>query len=298
VIRRRLDYAASLTAHFNAAERAAESLQPACRRLLNDSESRFFAGPYAPVLTIPVVARVGLRLLDVYLPGLHAHIALRVRYTDDVLKRAVAAGIEQIVLLGAGFDTTSLRRPTTESPVTIFEVDAPTTQQAKRRLIQHARRRLDSQVRWVSCDFERGQLAARLEQAGFDSTRRCVVVWIGVTFYLTRSAIDHTLADVATVCAPGSLLLVDYGDPEIVTGKHHLPGARRVTRAVQRRGEPYRTGLTPSELSTTLATKGFQVIEQLRVPELAQRYAPDGRAWCSTDDWLGVSLAERLPDSD
>ena len=53
-------------------------------------------------------------------------VVLRVRYLDDVLDRAFADGIDQIVLLGAGFDTTSLRHQ--RAGATFFEVDVPACQ--------------------------------------------------------------------------------------------------------------------------------------------------------------------------
>lgn len=43
--------------------------------------------------------------------------------------------------------------------------------------------------------------AAASAQAGFDATRPCLVVWIGVSVYLTRTAIDRTLADLTSICA-------------------------------------------------------------------------------------------------
>lgn len=293
--RRRLDRAASLTAQTCAIQRAAESLQPPHRRLLYDPDSRLFTGRYAALLAKPAIARTILRALDGYLPGLHIYIVLRVRYTDDVLRQAISAGIDQIVLLGAGFDTTSLRTPITDAGPSIFEVDAPTTQQEKRRLLQRAHRAVDPRVNWVSCDFESDRLPERMHQAGFDPSRPCLVVWIGVSVYLTRTAIEGTLADLNSICARGSLLVTDYGDPEIVAGTHPLVGARRTARLVRRRGEPWRTALSLTELTRALDVVGFNVQDHARVPELAKRYAPNGQPWCSTDDWLGVLTAERRP---
>lgn len=292
--RRRLDRDASLTAQTCALQRAAESLQPPDRRLLHDPDSALFAGRYQFLLRKPVIARACLRALDGYLPGLHVYIVLRVRYTDDVILQAISAGIDQIVLLGAGFDTTSLRAAMTESGPAIFEVDAPTTQLEKRRVLEHANRTVEPGVHWVPCDFESDRLSERLDQAGFDSTRPCVVVWIGVSVYLTRTAIDQTLANLADICAPGSLLVTDHGDPETVTGKHHLAGARRTARLVRRRGEPWLTAMSIAELTDALNGVGFVVRDQARVADLAKRYAPNGRPWCSTDDWLGVLTAERV----
>ena len=62
--------------------------------------------------------------------GLRAFMVARSRYAEDNLAQAVAAGVTQYVLLGAGLDTFAHRNP--YSQVRVFEVDHPATQQWKR----------------------------------------------------------------------------------------------------------------------------------------------------------------------
>ena len=54
---------------------------------------------------------------------------------------------------------------------------------------------------WAPVDFERQTLAEGLLAAGFDGARPAVFSWLGVTQYLTRSAIDDTLRFVASLAA-------------------------------------------------------------------------------------------------
>ncbi|OHU99138.1 methyltransferase [Mycobacterium talmoniae] len=289
---RRLDHKASLTAQINAAQRAAESMQP--RRLLDDPGSRHFVGHpvFRAMLARRLPAAAALRVFDWWWGGLHAHIVLRVRFTDDVVGAAIGAGVDQVVLLGAGFDTTSLRRA--DTAVTIFEVDAPATQAAKRpvteRLLPSPRA---SQTVWVPCDFEDGALRTRLVDSGFDPARRSVIVWLGVSMYLTGHAIDQTLADLAALCAPGSRLVFDYLDAEVVAGRSRWAGARRVTRMVARRGEPYRSGFTATGVAELLGAHGFVCRDQVGVADLLRRYDPAGARGLASDDWLGIVCAER-----
>lgn len=85
-------------------------------------------------------------------------MVLRARYTDDVVEAAVNDGVDQLVLLGAGFDTTALRR-VSSSPVKIFEVDAPTTQADKRAVMERLRSmQSPNPIVWVPCDFEHDTL--------------------------------------------------------------------------------------------------------------------------------------------
>ena len=293
MIDRRLDSTASLTAQINAAQRAAETVRPPNRRLLADPYSRHFVKHRGLRLLLarPRIADASLRIFDWLCGGLHAHIVCRARYADDASAAAITDGIDQLVLLGAGFDTTSIRR--SADPVTVFEVDAPATQNTTRpvaeRLLPPTR---DSHIVWVACDFEKGTLRRQLLDGGLDSTRRSLFVWLGVTPYLTRGAIDATLADLAVLSAPGSRLVLDYIGARVVTADTLWSSAGRVTRLVARRGEPYRSGFTEADLDALLTANGFRPCEHLGVRALLHRYDPTHTSRLAADDWLAVAIAE------
>lgn len=288
---RRLDRTASLTAQINAAQRAAESMRPPGRRLINDPQSGHFVEHpvLRAALSHPWSADAALRVFDRVWGGLHAHIALRVRYADDACAAAFGAGIDQLVLLGAGFDTSALR--IADASVTVFEVDAPATQAAKRPVAEHLES--NTQTIWVPCDFERDRLGDRLLEAGLDPARPSLIVWLGASMYLTRDAIDATLADLAQLCAPGSRLVLDYIRDGVVAGHTRWPGANRITRLVARRGEPYRSDFTDPGIDAVLDAHGFRPAEHLGVARLLGRYDPTNTSRLAADDWLAVTTAYR-----
>ena len=84
------------TAFAIAAVRAEEAARPADERLFDDPYAALFraAGAHAEAGT--------QRFLD--LPFFRDGIRLRTRFIDDALADALATGIDQVVLLGAGFD--------------------------------------------------------------------------------------------------------------------------------------------------------------------------------------------------
>ena len=47
------------------------------------------------------------------------------RYAEDEVERAVERGVDQYVILGAGFDTFALRRNDLADRIRVFEVDFP-----------------------------------------------------------------------------------------------------------------------------------------------------------------------------
>ncbi len=135
-------------------------------------------------------------------------MAARTLYIDAAIVEAAAP---QLVILGAGLDGRAWRMPELAN-VTVFEVDHPDSQVAKRRRVASLEPK-SNDVRFVSVDFAEQDLGLALADAGHDAARPTTWVWEGVVMYLTRSAIESTLAVIARRSAHGSRLIVLYHCP-------------------------------------------------------------------------------------
>ena len=82
-------------------------------------------------------------------------IAARSRFSEDTMAACVARGVRQIVILGAGLDTFSLRNPHAEHGARVFEVDYPATQAWKRERLRQAGLDLPATLTFAPVDFER-----------------------------------------------------------------------------------------------------------------------------------------------
>lgn len=195
---------------------------------------------------------------------MRSFVAVRSRFAQDFLAQAVARGVRQVVVLGAGLDTTALRNPN----AAVFEVDHPVTQDWKRERI--AGMNPPSGLRFVPVDFEQQNLADGLALAGFDLAAPAFFVWLGVVPYLTRNAIHATLDFAASV--PDSEIVFDYSQaPE-----RYPPKQRKLVMALVERvaalGEPFRSYFDPPEMTALLKSKGFGRIEDLGPREIGARY--------------------------
>lgn len=288
---RALTRRSSRTAETNAVERAAETLMPPDLRLLDDPFAHLFVRRrlYRALLALRPVALRGLRRVDQRYPGLHAEIMLRARFVDGLIR---AGGFDQLVMLGAGYDSTAFRHSLPPG-ARIFEVDSPQTQSGKRAVIERRRLEPMTPVTYCPCDFEIDSPAKVLGEARFDPGRTSLTVWLGVSPYLTLEAFRGALEDVASYTASGGRLVWDYIDRDVVDGTTSKEGGRRAAEWVARRGEPYLLGFTPDQAGAELERAGFRLVEHLRTGDLATRFAPPAGIWCDTDDWMGVILAER-----
>jgi methyltransferase (TIGR00027 family) len=167
-------------------------------------------------------------------------IAARSRFSEDTLATCVARGARQIVVLGAGLDTFSLRNPHEGEGVRVYEVDYPATQQWKRERLKEAGLAIPASLTFAPVDFERQSLSDGLAAAGFQADRPAFFQWLGVVPYLTREAISATLDFIARV--PESEVVFDYAEPFArAPGIHH--GDRRERRGKGRAlAQPVQSG--------------------------------------------------------
>jgi methyltransferase (TIGR00027 family) len=261
------------------------------RALENARRPRIFADPYAVgflpgsyrlvarAARVPAVGRRVERYIDEHWPaGPRASAVVRTRLIDDLVGEAIAGGAGQLLLLGAGYDSRAYRLPGLAA-VQVFEADHPATQATKRRLIRrtvHPDRRGD--VRYVPIDLVTGDLGAALRQAGFAPLERTVVVWEGVTNYLTDTAVDATVRQIADLTASGSTLILTYVDRAALDGTGGYDGVEEWHDAVRRNGEPWTFGFHPAELPGYLAERGLRLTLDLSARDAAARYLdPIGR---------------------
>ena len=198
-----------------------------------------------------------------------AFMAARSRYAEDRLADAVARGVSQYVILGAGLDTFAYRNPF--PALGVFEVDFPATQAWKRALLDDAAIAIPAGLTFVPVDFETQTLAAGLAGAGFNAAAPAFFGWLGVVPYLTLDAFRATLAVVAGLPA-GSGVSFDYGLSPHTFGPLRRLAFEQLARRVAASGEPFRLFFTPQELDAEFRRAGFSTFEHHDSDALNQLY--------------------------
>jgi len=287
----------SRTAEYMALFRALETCRPGRIRLFED--------PYALALLsgrLRVVARVGCLpgvgrvvpwVIDVGWPLTRSSGVIRTRVIDDAVSAALGEGVTQMVLLGAGLDSRPYRLPGARA-VTVFEVDHPATQRAKCDRLAAVLGALPGNVRYLPVDFERDDLQAALERAGFDAARRAIIVWEGVVSYLSAASVDRNFALLARFTAAGSRLIFTYVHHGALDGSVHFAEAARWRGWVRFSGEPFVFGFEPAELPGYLAARGFRLVSDETTAAAAERVSRARRRREPGSQLYRVALADRV----
>jgi len=193
--------------------------------------------------------------------ALRGHVLVRSAFAEERLRAAIARGVRQCVILGAGYETFAYRQPPWTDGLHIFEVDAPATQSDKRARLAHHAITIPPNVTYAPIDFEQASLAHGLTTAGFDPTAPAFFSWLGVMVYLTRPAVDAVFRYVAALPRTSEIAFT-YTSPG---------GSERLARRVAELGEPLLTRLTPEEIEPLLRTFGFSDMTLLSI-EAAHAY--------------------------
>lgn len=205
------------------------------------------------------------RRMDAHFPPGELWIALRTAFLDRALGRTMDLGIDQVVVLGAGFDARAARlsRP----GVRFFEVDHPATQAEKLRRARAIAGYPVDAATYVSCDFESQDFVDRLRESGFRADRPASFVWEGVVYYLGEPAVRATFERIARGCHPRTPLMFDYVGKKLVGGNTRDQQDLATRAMVADLGEPLKFGL--DDFLPLLADAGFRFVRTTSFDEAA-----------------------------
>ena len=265
---------ASRTAEQNALFRALESLRPERARVCDDPLARhFLTWPFTLVIRAAAIPAIGASIrsfIDRRWPGVRTSVVARTRLIDDVVADTLPTGIEQLVILGAGFDSRAYRMSRLRE-IDVFEVDHPDTQAAKQAVLKRLFPAPPGHVRFVAVDFARDDVTSALRSAGYRESARTFILWEGVTNYLTEGAVDATLRWCSRATA-GSVLLFTYVHRDILTRPNAFAGTKRLFASLEKAGERFTFGMEPSRVPQYLAERGLSLEHDVGAAEYRQRY--------------------------
>jgi methyltransferase (TIGR00027 family) len=273
--------AISRTAALVALYRAIESSRPAATRLFEDPLAPAFLGRrFRWALRLSRLPLVGAALpwsvVDRHWSGPRGTVAVRTRYIDDALGQALGEGVDQVVILGAGFDCRAYRVPGLEKR-RVFEVDHPVTQAWKKAVIARQLRTFPRHVRFVPIDFATESLGEAMLTAGYRGEARTFFICEGVTHYLQDQDVDAMFRFVARGAA-GTRMVFTYVHRRMLDGSLAFAGAADTLATVRRAGEPYTFGFDPSDLPAYLTARDLDLIEDVDASVYRERYlTPRGR---------------------
>jgi methyltransferase (TIGR00027 family) len=233
--------------------------------------------------------RLAFDVLDKKWPGARASGIARTRLIDGLLSDALADGFNQVVILGAGFDSRAFRIPGI-SQATVFEVDHPATLAEKRRRLARTGAMAPPNLRFAEIDFNKQSLPDVLLASGYDPSAKAFFIWEGVTNYLSEDAVDATLRYLGGT-KPGNRIVFTYVHKEILE-EIKDPSHQSLSQTLNRAGEPWTFGFYPEELPQYLGDRSLKLIEDIGSVAYRARYMGAAPGVLKGYEFYRVAVAE------
>ncbi len=277
---RTIERKASNTAGYTCFSRACAAWESDERFRGPDSMAEVFLPAFAKViLHVPSLRRFFIRRIAP--PGIYEYVLARTKLLDRVFMNALANHVSQIVLLGAGMDTRALRFRMKNAGTRVFELDIQTTQSPKIEILKRKRVNLPAELIFVPIDFNKQSLGDVLFRAGYQSDRKTLFLWEGVSMYLTSDAVDRTLAFIRGSSAGGSTVAFDYIYQSVLRRENRFYGEKEIYERVSKAGEGWTFGIEEGAIEGFLDDRGFGIISHHAPVDLEREYltAEDGTTY-------------------
>jgi methyltransferase (TIGR00027 family) len=279
----------SLTAAGIAIARGVESERPEGKRLCYDPYVRKFVNGWL-YSTLAFFIRTGYA--ERRGPGVGEFLMARERYIDDILQEFIEKGLQQLVILGAGYDSRAYRFDKLKEEVNVFEVDHPATQTKKIAKVRRIFGMLPKYVTFVPVDFNKQTLDERLPESGYEARLKTLFIWQGVTMYLSNEAVDETLKFVVHHSAPGSAMAFDYIYRKVLDGVQRHGEIHNMRRYRFMTGEGLTFGIEEGGIKTFLKDRGFRDVRDMNTEGLKQAFFTGGNAGRKIASGYGIVVAE------
>jgi methyltransferase (TIGR00027 family) len=226
-----------------------------------------------------IVQKIGKGFLERSAPGFYWYFQVRTKHIDAILKRSIVSGIDQFVILGAGYDSRPYRFKEKLSGIRIFEVDFPGTLSFKKEKLVELYGSLPEHVTYVPIDFNSQSIKDVLLENGYDPDMKTFFIWEGVSYYLPKKSFDAVLEFVANNSSPASSIAFDYAINSFIEGDYSTYGSKKLADTWKKMGEPGLSGIEDGATDRFLSSRGLTIISDLGSEELEQIYATrqDGR---------------------
>lgn len=272
--KKRIETATSRTAQWTCLSRAASSLESDDHYRSNDNIALLLVPALLGLLLhIPLIRSFYRRVMAP--KGIYEYTIARTKYIDAIFREALADGIDQALILGAGFDTRALRFQSEAGYSRVFELDVPITQKAK--LDQYARRGLSipANIEFIPINFDNELLSEKLTGTGFRRNQRNLFVLEGLLMYLQPESVDQTFRVIEDFAGTGSIIVFDYVRASVLRQAGSCYGEREIVKTVAKAGERWHFGIQERELEGFLKKYGMRIGDHMDAHKLERIYFTD-----------------------
>lgn len=232
----------------------------------------FLPRPFRYALNLPVIRNTLKSIYAKKIPGGFPYIVAKSRAIDGLLEESLSQGnIQQLVFLGAGYDTRAYRYQKQLTHTRIFEIDHPEILERKKALIDKQQLNLDN-LAYCAADFEgKDEFTIRwLQNQGINLDVKTLFIIDGVSYFISPEAFDNVIEVIAQF-KEGSELIFDYAYHEILENKTYR-GSEEFKTSLKSMGEPVVNGIKENGINAYLKRFNLKMLDLFRPHDLEKSY--------------------------
>jgi len=202
------------------------------------------------------------------MPGITLNYVLRKKFIEEKVLEAIGTGITQVINIGAGFDTLTLRLSSLYPNVNFIEIDHPATSGEKTKAFN--KKNPVSNLSFISADLSKVSLEETLNNNDkFDSKRKTLYISEGVLMYLPEVAVDGLFDSLRRLTGKGSTFIFSCMEP-----KHSIKNNIRplLYLYLKLKKEEYLWYLSDTELPSFIKRNNYSLLEMADSQTYRKRY--------------------------
>jgi methyltransferase (TIGR00027 family) len=257
-----------------------KSSADSCARVLekHSVQTRLFSKIVRQSWFRPIAALI----VRITIPGILLHYVLRKKCIRELARSALANGISQVAILGAGFDPLSSELQREFSTAEFWEIDHPATQHYKVRASSEIGVK---RVHFVAIDLGAAGLDRHaLISSEFDPAKRTFWVAEGLLMYFPADIVSSLMKTLSSMSAAGSQLAFTFMEKQQDSQIRFDSQSKLVDWWLRIRGEPFLWGSTRSELAEIIrpwrVTRFFDHSDLRDIADLSDEIIAKGEVIC------------------
>ncbi len=270
--KRRIEKKSSRTAAYTCMCRASSYLE---------KNAHFKSGDYIAVKLLPKCIKILLKSNILNLKGrlspkgIYPYVIARTKYIDHLFTKAIRNGFEQVLILGAGFDSRAIRLLGFNDHINVYEID--TDFMIKAKLKQYKKRKISQPENniFIPIDFNKEVLSTKLNENGFKGNKKTLFILEGLIMYLSKEEVKEILKLIYDYSSSGSLVVFDYVYASVLRREKKYYGEKAIYRRVKKDKEQWIFGIEEGKIGDFLQDHKLSLVEHLDSIALEKKYFID-----------------------
>ncbi|MDG2952067.1 class I SAM-dependent methyltransferase [Exercitatus varius] len=181
-------------------------------------------------------------------------------------------GRSQVIILGAGFDSRSIRFNQELKNINVYEVDLEAMLNHKKGIIRNLN--VKNKSIYIPINFGKESLLDVFEKNNIPQDLPTLILWEGVSYFLDESTVIDILSSLRTYFYQSVKVVLDYAYRDYINGNLDYFGAPELFKELKEIGEPHVSGIDHNNIDAFAKKVDYKIYRHYPASRLEEIYLP------------------------